>query len=77
MKRTPPSKLAPRRDIRSIAVSVAVHAVLGALVLQVTLGSDRVSRLFRDARVLTLYEGTSEVQRLLIGKHLTGIAAFS
>jgi alkylation response protein AidB-like acyl-CoA dehydrogenase len=36
-----------------------------------------VARLYRDARVLTLYEGTSEVQRLLIGKHLTGINAFS
>lgn len=34
-------------------------------------------RLLRDARVLTLYEGTSEVQRLLIGKQLTGISAFT
>ena len=48
MKRSPPSKLAPRRDIRSVALSVVLHAILGALVLQVTLGSDRVSRLFRD-----------------------------
>ena len=36
-----------------------------------------VARLYRDARVLTLYEGTSEVQRLLIGKHLTGFNAFA
>jgi hypothetical protein len=30
----------------------------------------------RDARVATLYEGTSEIQKLLIGRALTGIAAF-
>jgi len=31
----------------------------------------------RDARVLTLYEGTSQVQKLLIGRHETGISAFT
>jgi alkylation response protein AidB-like acyl-CoA dehydrogenase len=31
-----------------------------------------VARLYRDARILTLYEGTSEVQKLVIGAHLTG-----
>lgn len=35
-----------------------------------------VARLYRDARILTLYEGTSEVQTLVIGAHLTGIKAF-
>ncbi len=35
-----------------------------------------VARLYRDARILTLYEGTSEVQKLVIGAHLTGIRAF-
>lgn len=35
-----------------------------------------VQRLLRDARVTTLYEGTSEVQRLLIGRTLTGYSAF-
>ena len=33
-------------------------------------------KLMRDARVTTLYEGTSEIQKLLIGRHLTGISAF-
>ena len=29
-----------------------------------------------DARVLTLYEGTSQIQKLLIGRALTGENAF-
>jgi alkylation response protein AidB-like acyl-CoA dehydrogenase len=36
-----------------------------------------VARLYRDARILTLYEGTSEVQKLVIGAHLTGIRVFA
>lgn len=36
-----------------------------------------VARYLRDARVLTLYEGTSQIQRLLLGRHLTGENAFS
>jgi alkylation response protein AidB-like acyl-CoA dehydrogenase len=35
-----------------------------------------VARYLRDARVLTLYEGTSQIQRLLLGRHLTGENAF-
>lgn len=35
-----------------------------------------VQRLLRDARVTTLYEGTSQVQRLLIGRALTGVSAY-
>ena len=34
-----------------------------------------VSKYLRDARVLTLYEGTSQVQRLVIGRALTGLDA--
>jgi acyl-CoA dehydrogenase len=30
-----------------------------------------VERYFRDAKVTEIYEGTSEIQRLVIGKHLT------
>ena len=30
----------------------------------------------RDARVMTLYEGTSQIQKLLIGRAETGVSAF-
>ncbi len=30
----------------------------------------QVEQLYRDARVLTIYEGTSEIQRLIISRHL-------
>jgi alkylation response protein AidB-like acyl-CoA dehydrogenase len=33
-------------------------------------------KLLRDARVATLYEGTSQIQKLLIARGLTGISAF-
>ncbi len=35
-----------------------------------------VERWFRDARVTTLYEGTSQIQKLIIGRALTGVNAF-
>ncbi|MDH6133625.1 alkylation response protein AidB-like acyl-CoA dehydrogenase [Kitasatospora sp. MAA4] len=35
-----------------------------------------VGKLLRDARVMTLYEGTSQIQKLLIGRALTGVNAF-
>ncbi|MEV0606048.1 acyl-CoA dehydrogenase family protein [Polymorphospora rubra] len=35
-----------------------------------------VGRYLRDARVATLYEGTSQIQQLLIGRALTGVSAF-
>jgi len=35
-----------------------------------------VSKYLRDARVMTLYEGTSQIQKLLIGRALTGVSAF-
>ena len=34
-----------------------------------------VERYFRDVRVTTLYEGTSQIQQLIIGRALTGINA--
>ncbi len=36
-----------------------------------------VAKYLRDARVTTLYEGTSQIQTLIVGRALTGEAAFS
>ncbi|WP_031066910.1 acyl-CoA dehydrogenase family protein [Streptomyces sp. NRRL WC-3742] len=35
-----------------------------------------VGKYLRDARVMTLYEGTSQIHQLLIGRGLTGVSAF-
>ncbi|MFD0308770.1 acyl-CoA dehydrogenase family protein [Streptomyces sp. NPDC127119] len=35
-----------------------------------------VGKLLRDARVMTLYEGTSQIQKLVIGRAVTGVSAF-
>ena len=36
-----------------------------------------VERYFRDAKVATIYEGTSEIQKLIIAGHVLGVKAFS
>ncbi|WP_053718205.1 acyl-CoA dehydrogenase family protein [Saccharothrix sp. NRRL B-16348] len=36
-----------------------------------------VGKYLRDTRVTTLYEGTSQIQKLLIGRALTGVNAFA
>jgi alkylation response protein AidB-like acyl-CoA dehydrogenase len=36
-----------------------------------------VGKYLRDARVTTVYEGTTQVQKLIIGRALTGVSAFS
>lgn len=36
-----------------------------------------VARYFRDAKVATIYEGTSQIQLLLIGSHYLGMKAFA
>ncbi|WP_426506076.1 acyl-CoA dehydrogenase family protein [Dactylosporangium sp. McL0621] len=36
-----------------------------------------VGKYLRDARVTTVYEGTSQIQKLIIGRALTGVSAFS
>jgi alkylation response protein AidB-like acyl-CoA dehydrogenase len=36
-----------------------------------------VGKYLRDARVMTLYEGTSQIQQLVIGRALTGVNAFA
>ncbi|MFQ5597450.1 MAG: acyl-CoA dehydrogenase family protein [Nitrospiria bacterium] len=34
------------------------------------------ARYYRDAKATTIYEGTSQIQKLIIGRHLTGLRAF-
>jgi butyryl-CoA dehydrogenase len=61
------------------ASEVAVRAANAALQVHGGYGyvdEFPVSRYLRDARVLTLYEGTSQIQKLLIGRALTGESAF-
>lgn len=36
-----------------------------------------VERYFRDAKVTTIYEGTSQIQKLIIGERLLGVKAFA
>lgn len=36
-----------------------------------------VAKYLRDARVTTLYEGTSQIQTLIVGRALTGVSAFT
>ncbi|WP_248580939.1 acyl-CoA dehydrogenase family protein [Nocardioides sp. InS609-2] len=35
-----------------------------------------VQKFMRDARVMTLYEGTSQIQKLIIGRAETGVSTF-
>jgi alkylation response protein AidB-like acyl-CoA dehydrogenase len=36
-----------------------------------------VERYFRDSRVLTIPEGTTELQKLIIGRSVLGLSAFA
>ena len=57
--------------VRAANAAVQVHGGYGYIDEFV------VGKLLRDSRVTTLYEGTSQVQKLLIGRALTGISAFT
>ena len=54
---------------RVAARAVQIHGAAGYS------AESTVERLYRDARVTTIYEGTSEIQRLLIARHLLGRAS--
>ncbi len=49
---------------RAAYKAVQIHGGAGYL------KDSTVERLYRDARVTTLYEGTSEIQRLIIARHV-------
>ena len=56
--------------VRSANAAVQVHGGYGYV------DEYPVGRFLRDARVTTLYEGTSQIQKLIIGRALTGENAF-
>jgi len=56
--------------VRAANAAVQVHGGYGYV------DEFPVQKSLRDARVATLYEGTSQIQKLLIGRALTGESAF-
>ena len=56
--------------VRAANAAVQVHGGYGYV------DEFHVQKYLRDARVATLYEGTSQIQKLLIGRALTGESAF-
>ena len=62
---------ASETSVRAANAAVQVHGGYGYV------DEYPVGRYLRDARVTTLYEGTSQVQKLIIGRHLTGESAFA
>src|SRR5689334_10602458 len=55
--------------VRSANTAIQVHGGSGYV------DDYPVERYLRDARVTTLYEGTSQIQKLIIGRAATGINA--
>jgi alkylation response protein AidB-like acyl-CoA dehydrogenase len=56
--------------VRSSNTALQIHGGYGYI------DEYAVGKYMRDARVMTLYEGTSQIQKLLIGRILTGESAF-
>jgi hypothetical protein len=57
--------------VRSANTAIQVHGGSGYV------DDHPVERYLRDARVTTLYEGTSQIQKLIIGRAATGINALT
>ncbi len=62
---------ATEASIRSANTAIQVHGGSGYV------DDYPVERYLRDARVTTLYEGTSEIQKLIIGRAVTGVNAMT
>ncbi|MFL5944698.1 MAG: acyl-CoA dehydrogenase family protein [Gaiellaceae bacterium] len=61
---------ASEASVRAANAAVQVHGGYGYI------DEYPVGKYLRDARVTTLYEGTSQIQKLIIGRALTGESAF-
>jgi alkylation response protein AidB-like acyl-CoA dehydrogenase len=57
--------------VRAANLAIQVHGGAGYV------DEYPAQKYLRDARVMTLYEGTSQIQKLLIGRDETGISAFT
>ncbi len=57
--------------VRSANTAIQVHGGSGYV------DDHPVERYFRDVRVTTLYEGTSQIQKLIVGRAATGINALT
>jgi alkylation response protein AidB-like acyl-CoA dehydrogenase len=55
--------------VRNANLAIQVHGASGYV------DDYPVERYLRDARVTTLYEGTSQIQKLIIGRAMTGVNA--
>ncbi len=62
---------ASEASVRAANAAVQVHGGYGYV------DEYPVGKYLRDARVTTLYEGTSQIQKLIIGRALTGESAFT
>jgi alkylation response protein AidB-like acyl-CoA dehydrogenase len=62
---------ASEASVRAANAAIQVHGGYGYV------DEYPVGKYLRDARVTTLYEGTSQVQKLIIGRALTGESAFT
>jgi acyl-CoA dehydrogenase len=56
--------------VRACSLGIQVHGAMG-LTKEVL-----AEKFFRDARMLTIPDGTTEIHKLVIGRQLTGISAF-
>ena len=76
MKDVHPTKLGSSASKAKLYASeMANRVVYKAVQVHGSVGYSRetdVERMYRDARVLTIYEGTSEVQRMIIARELLG-----
>jgi alkylation response protein AidB-like acyl-CoA dehydrogenase len=61
---------ASEASVRAANAAVQIHGGYGYV------DEYPVGKYLRDARVTTLYEGTSQIQKLIIGRALTGESAF-
>ena len=76
LKDTHPEKLGAAASKAKLYASEMVNRVVAkAVQIHGSVGYSRetdVERMYRDARVITIYEGTSEVQRTIIARELLG-----